>query len=228
MLNFDIYGLKTSITFQTDKEKMAVAELLNFFLTDTLDESDVALDFKKKQRPQEIGALIYPHLAERDIWAMHAGGFHFKGGYLAIGPSNSGKSTFTWNAMRNGFSIISDDITLIRQVGQEMELLPFFSKIFLKERTLVPEPEIFKPGNLKAFILPRKVSGTTFVKKLGKKSDLLRKLVPQILWSYDDREQKKQKLFMEKLCEYPAFEVCWGSDFLNEHFNFQDLMNEIV
>jgi len=228
MLNFDIYGLKTGITFKDSKEQAEVAELLQFFLKDTLVEVDIIIEFKKKQRAQEIGALIYPHLAERNIWAMHSGGFHYRGGWLTIGPSNCGKSTFTSVAMRNGLSILSDDITLIRPADQGIELLPFYAKIFINDRALVPEPEAFKTGFLKSFVMPRKVDRTTSVKKLGKRSDLLRKLVPQFLWSYNEKEQGRQKVFVEKLCEYPAFEVCWGPEIWSEHFDFQDILNEIV
>ncbi len=44
----------------------------------------------------------------------------------------------------------------------------------------------------------------------------------------NDREQRRQRVFVEKLCEYSAFEVCWGPDFRNDNFNFQDLLNEVV
>ncbi len=220
--------MKTRINIRNKKEEAEVAELLNLFLVDTLDESDIIIEFRKKQRPQEIGALIYPHLAKKDIWAMHSGGFHYQGGRLTIGPSNCGKSTFTLIALQNGLSIVSDDITLIRLSDLGVELLPFYAKIFLKDRVLVPEPEVFKPGTLKSFVLPRKINGTTFVSKLGKRSDLLRRLVPQFLWSYNDGEQEKQKVFMERLCNYPAFEVGWGPHFWNDNFNFQDLLNEII
>jgi len=228
MPGFNIYGLRAGIQCNRSKEEREISALLALFPGITQDETDVVLKFKKKQRAQEIGALIYPHLAARNIWAMHSGGFHYRGGRLTIGPSNCGKSTFTSIALENDLPVLSDDITLMRQVDGKIELLPFYAKIFMNDRVLVPETDVFKPGILESFILPKKINGTTYVKKLGKRSDLLKRLVPQLLWSYEGVEKEGQKNIIEKLCDYPAFEVYWGPDIFKKQFDFKGLLDEVV
>ncbi len=229
MLGFNIYGLRAGIQYNRRKEGREISDLLGLFPRIAQDETDVVLKFKKRQRAQEIGALIYPHLAARNIWALHSGGFHYSGGgRLTIGPSNCGKSTFTSIALKNGLPVLSDDITLIRQVDGKIELLPFYAKIYLNDRVLVPETGVFRPAILKSFILPKKINDTTYVKKIGKRSDLLKRLVPQLLWSYEGVEKERQKNIIEKLCDYPAFEVYWGPDIFSKHFDFKGLLDEVV
>lgn len=228
MLSFNIYELRAGIEYNRRQDGREISDLLGLFPEITQDETDVVFKFKKNQRAQEIGSLIYPHLAARNIWAMHSGGFHYRGGRLTIGPSNCGKSTFTSIALKNGLPVLSDDITLIREVDGQVELLPFYAKIFLKDRAIVPETNVFKPAILKSFILPKKTNGTTYVKKPGKRIDLLKRLVPQLLWSYQGVEKERQKNIIERLCDYPAFEVYWGPDIFEDHFDFKGLLDEVV
>jgi len=228
MLTVDIYGLKIRIGFIRNTDEEEVTSLLNLFLKDRLEKVDVDLKFKKKQRAQEIGGLIFPHLAKRNIWAVHSGGFHYQGGHLTVGPSNCGKSTLSFLAMQNGFSLLSDDVTLLRETDDRIEILPFYAAFFLYNKAIAPEPELFKPATLKYFLLPRSIKGRTFVKKVEKRSYLMRKLVPQFLWSYCKNEQTRQKNFLEKLCNLPAYKIYWGQELRDNNFFFKDLLNEIV
>jgi len=228
MLDFDIYGLKARVNFINRNDEKEVAGLLKFFLIEHIEKVEVDLDFIKEEAVQEIGGLFYRYLAEIGIWAMHSGGFHFKGGHLVVGPSDCGKSTMSYLAMRDGLPILSDDITLLRESANGIEMLPFYSTIFLNDEAIVPEPEQFKPAILKYFLFPSAISGTTFVKKKNKKIDLLKRLTPQLLWSYNRKEQEKQKRLLEKMCSYPAFEVCWGQELRGDSSVFREILNEVV
>ncbi|MEA3280022.1 MAG: hypothetical protein U9Q38_05435 [Thermodesulfobacteriota bacterium] len=228
MLDFDIYGLRARVSFTSRNDEEDVAGLLKFFLTKHVEKAELSLKFKKEKMAQEVGRLFYPYLAEIGIWAIHSGGFHFKGGHLVVGPSDCGKSTMSYLAMKQGFFLLSDDITLLRESDSGIEILPFYSTIFLNDEAIVPDPAQFKPAILKYFLFPRAISGPTCVKKTKKRINLLRRLTPQLLWSYDRKEQGRQKRFLEKLCDYPAFEVCWGRDLREDAFLFKEVLNEIV
>lgn len=209
--------------------KKEVASLLKFFLKERLEEEvDINLNFAKKEVVQEIGSYLYPGLARRGIWAIHSGGFHFKGGHLTVGPSNCGKSALSYMAMKNGFSLVSDDIALLRETPRGLEILPFYSTIFLKGKAINPEPKLFKPTILKYLLFPTVTGGSTFIRKIEKRVDLLRKLVPQFLWSYNKQEQEKQKHFVERLSKYPAFELHWGTDLVKDVFHLGKVLDEIV
>ena len=268
ILNVNIYGLKARINCLGSEEKEDVARLLSLFLKDETEEAEVILDFRKKETGQEIGCLLFPHLARKGIWAMHSGGFHFHGGHLTTGPSDCGKSTFSHMAMKNGFDLLSDDITLLRETPDGVEMLPFYSTMYMKSGTISPERERYKPATLKFLILPKVITpatiyvkdvipakagiqnrlgcriesgmtydmfncrsnknGSIFLNKVKKKIDLLRKLVPQFLWSYNRDEQKRQKRFLEMMCHYPAYEVYWGSGLFHDHTLFRMILDEIV
>ncbi|MDO9558554.1 MAG: hypothetical protein Q7I89_02595 [Syntrophales bacterium] len=202
--------------------------MLSLFLKDETEEAEATLDFRKKETPQEIGGLLYSHLARKGIWAMHSGGFHFQGGHLTVGPSDCGKSTFSHMAMKNGLDLLSDDITLLRETPDGFEMLPFYSTMFLKDGMIVPEQERYKPATLKYLLLPKINNGSVYLKKVKKKIDLLRRLVPQFLWSYDGSEQKKQKRFLEKMCHYPAYEVYWSSRLFHDHTLLRGILDEVV
>jgi hypothetical protein len=228
ILNVNIYGLRARINCFDRKERDDVARLLSFFLKDKAEEAEITLDFRKKETPQEIGGLLYSHLARKGIWAMHSGGFHFHGGHLTVGPSDSGKSTFSHMAMKNGLDLLSDDITLLRETPDGFEMLPFYSTMFLKEGMVVPEQARYKPATLKYLLLPKISNGSVYLKKVKKKIDLLRRLVPQFLWSYDRSEQKKQKRFLEKMCHYPAYEIYWTTRLFHDHTLFKGILHEVV
>lgn len=228
ILNVNIYGLTARINCCTPEEKEEIAQLLSLFLKDETEEAEATLDFRKKETPQEIGGLLYSHLARKGIWAMHSGGFHFQGGHLTVGPSDCGKSTFSHMAMKNGLDLLSDDITLLRETPDGFEMLPFYSTMFLKDGMIVPEQERYKPATLKYLLLPKINNGSVYLKKVKKKIDLLRRLVPQFLWSYDGSEQKKQKRFLEKMCHYPAYEVYWSSRLFHDHTLLRGILDEVV
>lgn len=228
ILNVNIYGLRARINCFSLEEREDVARLLSLFLKDETEEAEATLDFRKIETTQEVAGLLFPHLARKGIWAMHSGGFHFHGGHLTIGPSDCGKSTFSHMAMKNGLFLLSDDITLMRECSDHIEMLPFYSTMFLKDRVIVPERERFKPAALKILLLPRVNRGSTYLKKIEKKVDILRRLVPQFLWSYEGTEQKKQKRFLETICDYPAYEVHWGSGLFHDHTLFRGILDEIV
>lgn len=228
ILNVNIYGFRARINCFGPEEKKDVARLLSLFLKDGTEEAETTFDFRKKETPQEIGGFLFQHLARKGIWAMHSGGFHYHGGHLITGPSDCGKSTFSHMAMKNGFDLLSDDITLLREIPDGVEMLPFYSTMFLKNGAISPERERYKPALLKYLILPRVSNGDIASKKIKKKIDLLRKLVPQFLWSYDRSEQIVQKRFLEMICHYPAYEILWGPELFNDHTLFRGILDEIV
>ena len=228
ILNVNIYGLQARINCACLEDQQEVARLLALFLADESADVDATLDFRKKETPQEIGGLLFPHLARKGIWAMHSGGFHFHGGHLTIGPSDCGKSTFSYLAMKNGFSLLSDDITLLRESKGGVEILPFYATIYVADQVIAPRQELFKPATLKFLLLPRVNRSSMFLRKVEKKSDLLRKLVPQFLWSYTGKEQKKQKRFLERMCDYPAYEVYWNSRLFQDDAFFRKMLDEIM
>jgi hypothetical protein len=228
MLNLDIYGLKVRINFASRREKGEVAGLLRLFLRDENGEADVSLDFKKTVTRQEIARHLFPFLAERGIWAIHSGGFHYKGGHLTVGPSNCGKSTFSYMAMKHGLSLLSDDIALVRDAVSGIEILPFYSAIYLKHEVIFPDSGLFRPVALTSLLLPRFGNGSLRVRKIERRIDLLRQLVPQFLWSYNSKEQEKQRRFLEKMCHYPAFEVYWNDRMFDDHRLFGNVLDEIV
>ncbi len=228
ILNVNIYGFRARINCFCPEEKKDIARLLSLFLKDETEEAETTLDFRKKETPQEIGGLLFPHLARKGIWAMHSGGFHFHGGHLTVGHSDCGKSTFSHMAMKNGLDLLSDDITLFRETRNGVEMLPFYSTIYLKNGAITPERERYKPAILKFLILPKVNNGSISLKKIKKKIDLLRRLVPQFLWSYNRSEQMLQKRFLEMICHYPAYEIFWGSGLFNDHTLFRGILDEIV
>lgn len=268
MLKLNIYGLRVAITFRYKKTEQAVARILNIFLQENLEAVDVFLNHRQKYLPRAIGSQIFPLLAKKDIWGMHAGGFHLDGGLLTIGHSNCGKSTLSYMAYKKGLVLVSDDITLLRESQRGIEMLPFFASIFLKNekavlksgllpptqkqrpallqgiaaitdllssifflkaREIVPEPGLFKPAILKYLIFPKHAGAinSTCVKRVAKKVDLMKKISPQFLWSYEKEIQKQQSSFLEKLCGYPAFEISLAPDLLNNFALFEEVLNEI-
>jgi len=227
-LNIDVYGLRVRINCSHEEDEREVARLLAFFLKNEIEEVDATLDFTRKETPQEIGSLLFPHLSRKGIWAMHSGGFHFDGGYLTIGPSDCGKSTFSHAAMNNGLFLLSDDITLMKESADSVEILPFYSTIYLKDKMIVPEPHLFKRAMLKVLLMPRANNGSIILKKIDKKIDILRKLVPQLLWSYSGNEQARQKRFLERMCDYPAYEVYWGPELFQDDAIFRNILDEIM
>ena len=145
-----------------------------------------------------------------------------------VGPSKSGKSTLCHMAMKHGLDLISDDITLLREFDDGIEILPFFSMIFLQDEAVTPDRDLFKRGILKRFLFPKQISGSTFVVRIKKKAHVMRKLAPQLLWSLDPDEQGFQKTFLEKLCDYPAFEICWGPELHKKPSLFRKVLDEII
>lgn len=228
IFNVNIYGLQAKIDCDSPLEGRDVSRLLSLFFEKDVAECAVNLDFRKKESSQEIGGLLFSHLAKKGIWAMHSGGFHFHGGHLTVGPSDCGKSTFSHMAMLSGLDLLSDDITLLRETPDGVEMLPFYSKIYLKSEVVEPEQTRYRPAVLKYLILPHPNSCSISVKKVEKKIDLLKKLVPQFLWSYNKQEQRRQKSFIEIMCHYPAYEVYWDSRLFHDHALFRMILDEIV
>jgi hypothetical protein len=227
-LHINLYDLKVRIHCPRREDRRDIAGLLSLFLQDETEEVDVTLDFRRKRTPQEVGALLFPHLAGRGIWAMHSGGFHFHGGHLAVGPSDCGKSTFSYMAMKNGFPLLSDDITLLREFPGGIEILPLYSSLYLRDRVVVPDRWRFKPAVLRCLLLPRSNSGSITFRKVKRRMDVLRRLVPQFLWSYKRSEQKKQRAFLERMCGYPAYEVYWSYGLFHDDKRFREMLDEIV
>ena len=145
MLKFDIYGLKVAITFRYKKTEQAVARLLNIFLQENLEAVDVHLHQRQKYLPRTIGSQVFPLLAQKAVWGIHAGGFHLNGGLLTVGHSNCGKSTLSYMAHKNGFLLVSDDITLLRESPEGIEMLPFFTSISLKNKKILLNPGLLSP-----------------------------------------------------------------------------------
>jgi hypothetical protein len=48
------------------------------------------------------------------------------------------------------------------------------------------------------------------------------------LWSYTGKEQKKQKRFLERMCDYPAYEVYWNSRLFQDDAFFRKMLDEIM
>ncbi len=228
MLNLNIYGLKVQLHFASWSDETKAADLFALFLNDDHDEADVSFEFGKNVARQEIARHLFPFLAEREIWAIHSGGFHYHGGHLTVGPSNCGKSTFSYMAAKNDLFLLSDDITLMKDTASGVEVLPFYSALYLKHKVILPDSSIFKPTLLKYLLLPRFSKGAFCIRKIEQRSDLLRQLVPQFLWSYNKREQEKQKRFLELLCNYPAFEVYWNETMFDDHRLLRDVLDAIV
>jgi len=228
ILNINIYGLQATIHCDSPEERREISSLLSMFLNNGVMECGMNLDFRKKESTQEIGSLLFSHLARKGIWAMHSGGFHFWGGHLTVGPSDCGKSTFSHMAMMNGFDLLSDDITLLRETPSGVEMLPLYSKMYLKTAIIEPEPERYRPAILKYLLLPKPNSKSLSVRRIEKKIDLLKKLVAQFLWSYEKHEQQKQKAFLERMCQYPAYEVYWDLGMLHDRKLFRMMLDEIV
>lgn len=228
VLHIDLYDLKVRIHCSSREDRRDIAGLLSLFVRDEMEAADVTLDFSRERTPQEIGARLFPHLAGRGIWAIHSGGFHFHGGHLAVGPSDCGKSTFSYMAMKNGLSLLSDDIALLREYPGGIEVLPFYSSLYLKDRIIVPERERFKPAVLRRLLLPRCNSVAIGLRKVEKRIDVLKRLVPQFLWSYNRNEQKDQKALLEKMCAYPAYEIYWNPELFQNDKRFREMLDEIV
>jgi hypothetical protein len=228
ILDVNIYGLRARINCLSQENKRDVSRLLRLFLDDEIRPAERNIYFRKKETPQEVGGLLFPHLAHKGIWAMHSGGFHFHGGILTIGPSNCGKSTFTHMAMKNGFALLSDDVTLMKESEDGIELLPFYSVIYLRDKMVVPKKGLFKPASLRCLVALCFKNGPVRVKKIGKRIEKLRKITPQFLWSYRPAEQKRQKRFVEKMCDYPAYKVYWNSDMFRDDYRLRELLDGIV
>ncbi|MBN2059577.1 MAG: hypothetical protein JW882_04085 [Deltaproteobacteria bacterium] len=228
ILDVNIYGLRTRIECLCEEDRRDISRLLKFFLEDGIAPAVRPLSFRKKAVPQEIGSLLFPRLARKGIWVMHSGGFHFNGGFLTVGPSDCGKSTFSHMAMKHGCPLLSDDVTLMKEKAEDIELLPFYSALYLKHEVIVPDQALFKTAELKCLLLPRFNNGPVRVKKIEKKIEKLRRIAPQFLWSYCSAEQKRQKRFVEKMCNYPAYEVYWNSDMFTDAAPFRVILDEII
>ena len=228
ILDLNIYGLRARINCHYQKDRRDISRLLKLFLDDEATPEGRIIDFRRKEIPQEIGGLLFPHLARMGIWAMHSGGFHFHGGILTIGPSNCGKSTFTYMAMKNGFPLLSDDVTLMREDADGIQLLPFYSAIYLRDKMVAPKKGLFKPDTLRCLLVLSFKNGPVRVKKIRKRIEKLRRITPQFLWSYRQAEQKRQKQFVEKMCDYPAYEVCWNSYVFSKDNALREILDGIV
>lgn len=227
LLDVNIYGLRARIDCFDREERENIARLLAMFLQDEPGEIDITIRFRKRETSREIGGFLFPHLARRGIWAIHAGGFHSHGGYLTVGPSDCGKSTFSHMALQQGLDLLSDDVTLLREIPQGIELLPFYSMIFLRDGKVLPKQERFKPAELTYLLMPKFTKNLMSLRKIEKKIDILKKLVLQFLWSYDGMEQTIQKRLIEKMCIYPAYEVYWNSTLFHDDRFFREMLDAV-
>ncbi len=183
MLKLDIYGLKIQIKCKYSKTEKDLTLLLRHFIKNNLEDVHIKIDLKEKVLPRAIGEDIFPHLAEKKIWGIHAGGIHYNGGHLVLGPSQCGKSTLCYTAMKKGFDIVSDDITLLKESGNTIEMLPLYAGIFLKNKKIGMEtnslnikidkfidhlkPEIFCRLLRSIIFLPQLFTHIIFNKKTG-------------------------------------------------------------
>jgi hypothetical protein len=228
-LSVEIYGLRAEIGFASREDAREVSKLLRMFTREEIESTDLTINYLKKERAQEIAVFLIPALARMKIWAVHAGGIHYQGGVLIVGPSDSGKSTFSYMALRNGFTIVSDDITLLRETEEGIGLLPFFSAIFWGGREITPELGSFEPANLKYILFPQKSEGSdTIVRKIDRKSEVAKKLIKSFLWAFESEVQEEQKKFIEKLSAYPAFEVDWNATLFNDPSYFKRILDEVI
>ncbi len=227
-LNLSLYGLKAQISCKKAEDRLGLAEILRFFITESKIVPDVKINFVKKQFLMEVGRFFWPRLAKKGIWTLHTGGFNYKGGVLVPGLSNSGKSTTTYSALQSGLKIIGDDVVLIRSKGDELEMLPVYGTIFFRDNPIKPKADQFKSGILKRIIFPVKTSKPSFIKPIKKEIDVLKLLTAQVLWAYDKRTQKKQKDFIERLLLYPAYKLYWNEDMVQDKKIIRRLMHDIV
>jgi len=225
---FDIYGLRVEMGFASMEEAGEVSRLLGLFVRERGGEVDLSFNYAKREKAKEIGTFLLPLLARRGIWSMHAGGFHFEGGLLVVGPSGSGKSTFSHLALENGLSIVSDDITLLREKGEAIELLPFYSVVCVREGDISPDIGRFGAGSLRAILFPRLVKGRVEVRRVKGRGEVTRRLVTGLLWSYEIEIRERQKEFLERMSTYPAFEVDWNLGIFDNPGTFERILDETL
>jgi hypothetical protein len=163
------------------------------------------------------------------IYPLHAACMNSSGGILIVGPSDSGKSTFSRAAYKLGIPLLCDDIALLKPTSDGLKILPFYSYIKL-DGDIVARPEVhfFQGIDLNIIAFPIPIMGLTVLKKITEKFEIFRRLVPQILWSMDYRVQSIQKEILLKLCEYPVFEICWDLNSREDMSYFEGMINDIV
>lgn len=210
MLECDIYGLKARIDFRSSEDERGIKELFEFFIHKDINNIDIDIKFNKRRLLLEIGGLLFPHLARRGLYAFHAGCIVLNDGVLIVGPSDSGKSTIVKAALRTGIPLLADDVVILSSREEGIVVRPFYSKILLDGEE-VKIDESFRNGiQLDFIIFPVPVDNFTFYNRINSKIDIVRKLVPQILWSEDSHIQEDQKDFILKLGNYSAFDLYWS------------------
>lgn len=210
MLECNIHGLRVRIDFPSPDDECDIKELLEFFVHTDIKGIDLDIRFIKKTLPQEIGGFLFPHLARRGLYSFHAGCIAIDGGILISGPSDSGKSTISKAIHRAGIPVIADDVVILSRREENILVRPFYSKIQL-DGEMVRVDESFKQGiELKFIIFPIPVDNFTFFNRVNSRMDIVRRLVPQILWSKEPDIQKEQKDFILQLSEYEAFYLYWS------------------
>ena len=228
MLYLDIYGLKCRLVFSRKSEKKGIRDILSLFIKPKV-KPDVVFDYLQTGRVQDIGPYLFYPLSRRNIFTIHAAGIHYKNGvHLIAGVSSSGKSTLSCLALKYDFSITGDDIVLVRANRQKIEALPFYSRVFLKNRTIIPGREVFKPGPVTALVFPQYSNGPVKLKKITDPKIIMRLLSRQFLWAYEKKALLSQKNLFQELCRLPAYDLEWNKNKIKNKTDFMRLFDEIV
>ena len=228
MLFLNIYDIKFIIKVADRSDEADLRELLALFLIEHPPEDSIRLVFKKRERIQEIGILLLPYLSKRGIFAMHAGGFLINGkGFLIVGPSGSGKSSFIHIFYKRGKRIISDDLTLLRQIGSDIVLLPLYLLINTRDGIIKLAKEDISSASLRYIIFPQKTENSDALIPVENKKEKLRMLTSQLLWSTEQRAQSRQREILNILLQYPAYRALWSDSIFKDGGVLEMLLKKI-
>lgn len=94
-----------------------------------------------------LGSLIMFTLAELlktvEIYMIHAGSVSLEGrGVLIPGTQGRGKSTLCLTLVEGGFGFLTDDVSLLRTVGESVEFLEFPERVSVSENTIALIPHL--------------------------------------------------------------------------------------
>ncbi len=107
-----------------------------------------------------LSAILSFALLEQGLETLHASSVVFNGRAVAFaGRARSGKSTLAAHFVRQGHSLLTDDLLALRRAGRRVEACPTVPQIKL-------EPETLRALGLNPHRFPRVVPGSAYTKQL--------------------------------------------------------------
>lgn len=113
---------------------------------------------------------------------------------LLIGESNSGKSTTTYQALRNGFQIVADDSLLLRENKKsgKIEVIPLYRELMLCHEALKLFPEL--PPNYRQLAASSKNRAISLRREKKFIDNQCQKIIPRRLIILTAKKQPQENI----------------------------------